>query len=65
MSLLSWKLNKATMDLIKIEGYSKNIYTRTLNFEDQAAIGLYLVIMTSISGCWFLNRFLIYETLDV
>ena len=43
--------------------YSKNSYIRTLNFEGQAANGSYLVIM--ISNIRFLNRFLIYETLDV
>ena len=41
--------------------YSKNPYIRTLNFESQAAVGSYLMIMISNIR---LYGFFIYETLD-
>ena len=43
--------------------YSENPYIKTLNFEGQAAVRSCLVI--TISNIRSLNRFLIYETLDV
>ena len=45
--------------------YSKNPYIRTLNFEGQAAIGSYSMITNSNIKLWFLNSFLIYETVNV
>ena len=51
----------------QLTGYSKTPYKRTSNFKGQAAIGSYLMVTNPNIrlNITFLNRFLIYEALDV